>query len=91
MNTDALRLKTYKEKGVFPSVTQFTGIESARAVMSEDARFPSTKTKLIETQGWKVIDLTRDKRVRLSEVLSRIPERTYKSMEELTLVLKAHI
>ena len=90
MNTDALRFKTYKEKGVFTSVTQFTGVDSARAVLSEDARFPSTKTELIETQGWKVIDLTSNKRAHLSDVLSKIPERTYKSMEELTQTLRAY-
>ena len=91
MNTDALRLKTYKEKGVFTSVTQFIGVESARAVLSEDARFPTAKARLIETQGWKVIDLTPSKRVHLSDVLSRIPEQTYNDMEELTQALKAHI
>jgi hypothetical protein len=91
MNTDALRLKTYKEKGIFTGVTQFIGIESARAVLSEDARFPTTKTRLIETQGWKVIDLTPSKRVHLSDVLSRIPEQTYNDIEELTQALKAYV
>ena len=91
MNTDALRLKTYKEKGIFTSVTQFVGVESARAVLSEDARFPATKTRLIETQGWKVIDLTPSKRLHLSDVLSRIPDQTYNDIEELTQALKAYV
>jgi len=91
MNTDALRFKTYKEKGVFTSVTQFTGVDSARAVLSEDARFPSTKTQLIATQGWKVIDLSPEKRAHLSDVLSKIPDRTYDNVDELTQVLKAYL
>jgi uncharacterized protein YecE (DUF72 family) len=89
MNTDALRFKTYKEKGVFTSVTQFTGVESAKAVLSEDVRFPSTKKELIETHGWKIIDLAPKRRAHLSEVLSKIPERTYDNLEELTQALKA--
>jgi len=89
MNTDAIRFKEYKKKGTFPAVTSFTGIHSAKAVLSEDARFPSTKEELIERQGWKVIDLTTDRRVHLSELLSKLPERTYGSLEEVVDSLKA--
>jgi len=91
MNTDALRFKTYQEKGVFTSVTQFIGVDSAEAVLNEDARFPSTKTELIETQGWKVIDLAPEKRAHLSDVLSKIPDRTYDNVDELMQVLKAYL
>jgi hypothetical protein len=83
MNTDAARFKVYKEKGLFPPVTSFTGANSARAVLSEDACFPSTKAKLIEHQGWKVIDLETNKRIHLSELLSKLPEKTYRSVEEV--------
>ena len=88
MNTDAARFKTYKEKGVFLPVTSFTGIDSARAVLNEDAKFPSTKAELIEHQGWKVIDLESDKRVRLSELLSKLSEKTYHSVEEVVRELE---
>jgi uncharacterized protein YecE (DUF72 family) len=91
MNADAIRFKQYKETGTFPRVTQFTGVDSARAVLSEDARFPSTKAELIEHQGWKVIDLTEDKRVHLSNLLSKLPERTYNNLETLVQELKATI
>jgi hypothetical protein len=90
MNTDAARFKTYKEKGVFLPVTSFTGTNSARAVLSEDSRFPSTKAELIEHQGWKVIDLETDKRVHLSELLSKLPEKTYYSVEEVVHELEVH-
>jgi len=89
MNTDAIRFEQYKETGTFPQVTQFTGVDSARAVMSEDARFPSTKVELIEHQGWKVIDLTASKRVHLSDLLSKLPEKNYDSLDMLVKELEA--
>lgn len=83
MNTDAARFKVYKEKNVFLPVTIFTGVDSARSVLSEDAMFPSTKAELIEHQGWKVIDLKADKRIHLSELLSKLPEKTYHNVDEV--------
>jgi len=91
MSTDAKRFKEYKKTGKFPMATGFTGIDSARAVLREDARFPSSKAELIEHQGWKVIDLMANKRIHLSEVLSKLPERTYGSLEELVQSLEPHL
>ena len=90
MNTDALRFKQYKATGAFPSVTPFVGVESARSVLNEDAQFPSSKAQLIKNQGWKVVDLTSDKRAHLSDLLSKIPDRTYKSLEEVIETLEVH-
>lgn len=89
MNTDAIRFSQYKRTGTFPPVTSFTGTDSARQVMSEDTQFPSSKAELIEHQGWKVIDLTSGKRVHLSELLSKIPNKTYSSLSEVIEGLKA--
>jgi uncharacterized protein YecE (DUF72 family) len=89
MNTDAVRFKEYKRSGTFLPVTEYTGVDSAKAVLSEDARFPATKEALVGKQGWKVIDLTKEKRVHLSELLSRIPEKTYDSLDEVVQALKA--
>ena len=47
--------------------------------------FPSSKAQLITDQGWKVMDLTADKRVHLADVLDKIPERTYRSLEDIAL------
>ncbi|MGD0158707.1 MAG: DUF72 domain-containing protein [Candidatus Bathyarchaeia archaeon] len=88
MNTDALRFKQYKESGIFPTVTPFVGAESARSVLQEDAVFPSSKQELIKDQGWKIIDLTTEKRVRLSEKLADIPERIYNSLDEVVQTLE---
>jgi hypothetical protein len=64
-------------------------VDSARAVLSEDAVFPSTKQTLINDQGWKVVDLTAEKRVHLSDLLSKIPDKTYLSLEEVLGSLKS--
>jgi len=91
MNTDALRFKNHKETGRFLPVTAYTGIDSAKAVLEEDAKFPSTKTELIRHQGWKVIDLTVGKRVHLSELLSKLPEKTYNGIQEIVKDLEAFL
>jgi hypothetical protein len=71
-------------------VTAYTGLASARAVLSEDAVFPSTKQSLISDQGWKVVDITAEKRVHLSDLLSKISENTYSSLNEVIRALEAH-
>ena len=88
MHTDAIRFMQYKKTDRFMPATGFTGVNSVRAVLHEDAEFPSSKYKLIEEQGWKVVDLSVEKRVHLSELLSDIPDKTYKSIGEVTEELK---
>ena len=89
MNTDAVRFDQYKKTGKFLPVTAYTGLASARAVLSEDAVFPSTKQSLISDQGWKVVDITTEKRVHLSDLLSKISENTYSSLNEVITALEA--
>jgi hypothetical protein len=89
MNSDAARHLQYKKTGEFMPVTSFTGVDSAREVLAEDTRFPLSKSDLIDAQGWKVVDLSLDKRVHLSELLSGVPDRTYNSVEEVVKVLEA--
>jgi uncharacterized protein YecE (DUF72 family) len=89
MNTDAARYMQYKKTGKFIPVTSFTGVDSARAVLSEDAKFPMSKSELVENQGWKVIDLNVDKRVHLSELLSKVPDKSFGSVDEVVEALEA--
>jgi uncharacterized protein YecE (DUF72 family) len=88
MNTDAARYMQYKKSGKFIPVTAFTGVDSARAVLSEDAKFPMSKSELIENQGWKVIDLSVAKRVHLSELLPKVPDKSYGSVDEVVEALE---
>jgi uncharacterized protein YecE (DUF72 family) len=91
MNTDAARYMQYKKSRTFIPVTEYTGVDSARAVLSEDAQFPMSKSELIGNQGWKVIDLTVDERVHLSELLSKVSDRSYGSVDEVVDALEAVI
>jgi len=88
MYKDAARFKIYKEKGSFPMVTKSIGLSSLKEVLSEDAKFPATKQELIEHQGWKVIDLTRAKRIHAAKVLQKLPDQTYHDTEEIIQTLK---
>ena len=91
MYKDAARFKTYKQTGTFPQATKSTGLESLREVLSEDAILPATKEELLMHQGWKIIDLTKTRRVHASELLSRLPEQTYMSIEQLIQVLGTNL
>ena len=88
MNNDAARYMQYKKTGCFIPVTEFTGVDSARAVLYEDAKFPLSKSELIEDQGWKVIDLRLERHVHLSELLLKIPNKIYDSADEVAEALE---
>ena len=88
MYKDAARFKIYKETGKFPKVTSSVGLGSLKEVLSEDAQFPCTKRQLISSQGWKVIDLTAEKRIHAKELLEKLPEKTYFSLDEVIEALK---
>jgi uncharacterized protein YecE (DUF72 family) len=88
MYKDAARLKIYKETGKFPQVTRRTGLASLKDILQEDAQFPATKEALVQHQGWKLFDVTPDKRIRAAEVLQKLPEKTYKSIGEVIKTLR---
>lgn len=89
MYKDAARLKIFKETGKFPMVTKSTGIDSLGEILKEDARFPSNKTELLQHQGWKLIDLTRRKRVHASFLIEKLPEKKYNGITEIVQSLKS--
>lgn len=88
MDIDAARFMHYKETGTFLPVTSFTNVDSVEDVLSEDARFPSSREKLIENHGWKVVDWTSENRIHLSELLSELPKKTYNSISEVLHALR---
>ncbi len=83
MYKDAVRLKTYSETGKFPMVTRSTGLKSLIEVLKEDAQFPCQKQGLIKHQGWKLIDIKPNERVRVREVLEKLPERRYDGLDDV--------
>ncbi len=88
MNMDVARYMQYKKTGTFVPITEFTGVDSARAVLFEDTHFPLSKSELMENQGWKVIDLTLHKRVHLAELLVNIPDKIYNDVDEVAEALE---
>jgi len=83
MYKDAARYKTYKETEKFPSITRYRGLESLRAVLKENSKFPTGKEASIKHQGWKLIDLTEEKRIQAKELLQKLEEKTYRDAEEV--------
>jgi uncharacterized protein YecE (DUF72 family) len=83
MYKDAARLKIYKQTGKFPKITSSTGLLSLEEILREDASFPATKQELVERQGWKLFDLTDNRRVHAAETLQKLPEGTYSHVKEV--------
>lgn len=88
MYNDAARFKVYQKSGEFPSVTKSKGLESLKAVIEEDAKFPATKSELIEKQGWKVFDLAEKEHVHASMLLNKLPDVKFADVEEVIGALK---
>jgi len=83
MYKDAARLQQYKRTGKFPLVTKSIGLKSLEEVLREDSRFPSGKQELIRHQGWKLFDFSKDLRLRASDMLQRLPDKTYDSLDDV--------
>lgn len=83
MYKDAARYKIYKQTETFPPVTRGKGQLSLREVLMEDAEFPAAKQELIKDQGWKVIDLTDDRRIHASMLLEKLPNKTFRNVDEV--------
>lgn len=88
MYADAARLKVYEKSGTFPKVTKAIGLASLRSVLEEDAKFPATKSELIEKQGWKVFDLTATEHVHARILLEKLPDRKYAGIEDAIEALR---
>ncbi len=88
MYGDAARLKAFLQTGKFLKVTSQTGLDSLGAVLKEDARFPASRDDLVGSQGWKLFDLTIDKRMRVAKILANAPDKTYSSHLELLSTLE---
>ena len=88
MYRDAARLKTFLNSGKFPSLTGQVGLESLDEVLREDATFPTSRSELVDRQGWKLYDKSAEERARAGEVFEKLPEKTYKSIGEVLAFLK---
>lgn len=89
MYKDAARFKTYKQTGKFPPVTRSTGLSSLGEVLKEDTQFPATKQELVRSQGWKLFDITSERRTRAVDLLQKLPEQTYRDVDEVVQKLQS--
>ncbi len=89
MYKDAARFKTYKQAGKFPPVTRSTGVSSLEEVLKEDTQFPATKQELVHSQGWKLFDITSERRNRAVDLLQKLPEQTYRDVDEVVQKLQS--
>jgi hypothetical protein len=87
MYKDATRHTIFRKTGIFPSVTGVEGQQSIKKVLTEDTKFPITKTDLIKKQGWKVIDLTKKERVHASTILKNLHNKWFENIEEVLVDL----
>src|SRR6266550_127684 len=87
MYREAGRVKSLIEKGYFPKITSGVGADSIREVLSEDARFPTTKSRLLRDQGWKVFQDTDEVR-KIATVLEKLPEGEYNGLDDLLTELR---
>jgi len=82
MLEDAIRFKKYVETGSFPKLATTTGMESVKNVIGR-TRFPASKQMLLQKLGWRIVEIQEGKQIRLSELLKRLPLKTFKSASEL--------
>lgn len=89
MYRDAGRVKSFIQKGFFPKITSGIGADSIREILSEDARFPASKSSLVKDQGWKVFQDGGEVR-KISTVLEKLPDASFDSLDELMIELRNH-
>ena len=81
MYKDAARLLTFRRTGSFPPATGSVGLASLAEVLAPDARFPADRESLVREHGWKVVDVTPERRDHATVFLARLPKGTYRDLE----------
>src|SRR5216683_3121555 len=76
-----------RESRTSTNMTSRVGPDSIREILSEDARFPTTKSRLLKDQGWKVFQDLGEVR-KISTVIEKLPERGFNSLDDLLAELR---
>jgi len=87
MFEDGLRFMQYLSSGKFPKITGTVGLESIKSVIAK-TRYPAPKSMLVKKVGWRLVEIEEGRQVRLAELLTELPSKTYKNAEELLNALK---
>lgn len=83
MYKDAARFLTFKRTGAFPATTNGRGLASLDEVLRPDSRFPASKADLVREHGWKIVDRDDQTRTRAYEWLSVLPDREFRSLDDV--------
>lgn len=88
MFEDGVRFMAYLWKGVFPRITSSTGLASVKTDIGR-TRYPASKSMLVKKVGWRLVEVEERKQVRVSSVLTDLPSKTYRNVEELLDEIKS--
>jgi uncharacterized protein YecE (DUF72 family) len=80
---DAARMKAFDETGRLINTTGKYEVNSMMVAIDEYRKYPITKPELLAAHGWKIIDITDNKRIRAGDILQKLPNLKYKTKKEL--------
>jgi uncharacterized protein YecE (DUF72 family) len=82
MFEDAIRFQKYVAEGKLPPLTSSFGLEAFSEIV-EKTRYPTTKSKLMKTLGWKLLYITPGKQATVSKILEKIPTKIFKEAKDV--------
>ncbi|MHA1376772.1 MAG: DUF72 domain-containing protein [Candidatus Helarchaeota archaeon] len=83
MERDSARYQEYATNDKFIPATDSVGLESFMSVIKEYKKFPISKNEILENHGWKIVDITEKNRIRASNYLKNIPNKNYKTYQDI--------
>ncbi len=92
MYEDAARMKAVVAGGRDQIPTGPGGLDSLKRVIALGRmRYPVSKKSLLEEFAWRTISLEPDRKIHLGEILQRLPEKQYESVEEISELISSVI
>lgn len=84
MYEDAARMKNVVESGSDQIPKGPRGLDSLKRVVALGrVKYPASKKSLVEEFAWRTFNLEPEKKVHVGEILQRLPERQYGSVDEI--------
>ncbi|MHA1277280.1 MAG: DUF72 domain-containing protein [Candidatus Helarchaeota archaeon] len=82
---DAARMKAFDETGRLVSVSGAYGVNSVMLAVDEYQKYPITKQELLDAHGWKIIDISENRRVRANKLLRNLPDTEFPTRKKLKI------
>ncbi|MGI0080345.1 MAG: DUF72 domain-containing protein [Nitrososphaerales archaeon] len=84
MYEDAARMKSVVESGNDQIPKGTSGLDSLkRAIALGRVKYPASKSSLLEEFAWRTFSIEPDKKIHVGEILQRLPDRQYESVDEI--------